>query len=57
MERLPVNPLDPVLVQEQAIQDSQTSESVLAKVPQAVAVQEEVAEVQKVDEKIVLKEL
>lgn len=46
MESLPVNPLDSVLVEEQSVQDTQTTESVLAKAPQSVTVQEEMTEVQ-----------
>jgi len=57
MESLAVDPLDAVLVQKQAVQDSQATESVLAEAPQFIAVQEEMTEVQKIDEQIVLQEL
>lgn len=54
MESLPVDPLDAVLVEKQAVQHAQTTEGVLAEAPEPIAVQEEVAEVEEVDEQIVL---
>lgn len=57
MESLPVDPLDVVLVKKQAVQHAQTTEGVLAETPEPIAMQEEVAEVEEVDEQIVLQEL
>lgn len=57
MKRLPVDPLDAVLVEKQAVQHTQTTEGVLAEAPEPIAVQEEVAEVEEVNEQIVFQEL
>lgn len=57
VESLPVDPLDTVLVEKQAVQHAKTTEGVLPQAPKSIAVQEEMTEVQKVDEQIVLQEL
>lgn len=57
MESLSVHPLDAVLVEKQSIQHTQTTEGVLAKAPQPIAMQEEMTEVEKINEKVVLQEL
>lgn len=57
VESLPVDPLDAVLVEKQAVQYAQTTEGVLPETPEPIAVQEEVAEVEEVDEQVVLQEL
>lgn len=57
VESLPVDPLDAVLVEKQAVQHTQTTEGVLAEAPEPIAVQKEVAEVEEVNEQIVFQEL
>lgn len=52
-----VNPLNLVLVQKQSVQCSKTSKGVLVEAPQTVAMQEQVAQVVEVHERVILKEL
>lgn len=52
-----VHPLDLVLVQKQTVQGTEASECVLVDVPQTVSMQEQMAEIVKVHECVVLKEL
>lgn len=57
MEGQPVDPLDLVLVQEQTVERSQASESVLVQAPQVVPVKEQMAQVVEVHERVIREEL
>lgn len=56
MESQLMDPLEPILVQQQAIQGAETTKGVLVEAPQPVAMQEEMAEVQEVHKHVVLQE-
>ena len=57
MEGQAVDPLNLVLVQKQSVQSSEASEGVLVNAPQAVSMQEQVAQVVEVHKCVILQEL